>query len=434
MASKLFDRLNIEEQLVLYSLALTYPVYLLGGLYVLGSVIGWLLLFIFCFKIYLIGLKPGEIHPLVRVSPVVWLWVLGMLGMLVALLVAHVDRQLGTGLTIKSSIGWAKGWALLALFPLLGCILNIRPEVLVRGCVIAAASAIPFAALGILMSVAGLSGDLFLSPLKAIGGPTELFQVKMYGINPETGMARWQFTGPWAPAAGLLSCFYLLICLQEKALRWRIAGVGGSLVMCLLCQSRAGWAIFIVIVPIMVGLSQLRNPFTWVVLGLALPTLFLLGEPLFHWLMETYEQVKESRPGSTRVRSTLARLAVQRWEAEAPIWGHGVVERGPKIVEHMPIGTHHSWYGLLFVKGIVGLFSLALPLALTCLYLLLLAQKSPMAKVSLGICVVIVSYSFFENLEILAYIYWPALLWVGVSLSPRALAYDRIKSLHEGNV
>ena len=45
------------------------------------------------------------------------------------------------------------------------------------------------------------------------------------------------------------------------------------------------------------------------------------------------------------------------------IWGHGTVERGPHIVEYMPIGSHHTWNGLLFVKGMVGYAGLAVPMA-----------------------------------------------------------------------
>jgi len=33
--------------------------------------------------------------------------------------------------------------------------------------------------------------------------------------------------------------------------------------------------------------------------------------------------------------------------------------------------------------------------------------------------IVFICYSFFENLEILAFIYWPALLWIGMALNPR---------------
>lgn len=109
---------------------------------------------------------------------------------------------------------------------------------------------------------------------------------------------------------------------------------------------------------------------------------------------------------------------MQRWESEAPIWGHGIVEAGPKIVEHMPIGSHHSWYGLLFVKGAVGLAALAIPILLTFINLTLTAVTDQKSWASYLIMFVFVSYSFFENIEILAYLLWPALLWVGITLNP----------------
>ena len=34
--------------------------------------------------------------------------------------------------------------------------------------------------------------------------------------------------------------------------------------------------------------------------------------------------------------------------------GTRIVERGPHLVEFMPIGSHHTWYSLLFVKGSSG--------------------------------------------------------------------------------
>jgi hypothetical protein len=144
----------------------------------------------------------------------------------------------------------------------------------------------------------------------------------------------------------------------------------------------------------------------------------LLSEPLINWLSSGYADIKASRPDSTRVRQTLERLALQRWESEAPIWGHGIVEKGPKIVEGMPIGTHHSWYGLLFVKGIVGLLALAIPLIFTSIYLFWHSLKSQICYTATLMLVVFICYSFFENLEILSFIYWPALLWIGIALNP----------------
>ncbi len=411
MATRILNKTTLEEKLIWYGLVLTYPCYLFGCLYLLGSVIGWMLFALALLRAYVEGYNPFR-----AVAPAVWLWVLGMLLMLVALIIAHLERQLGFGQTLKSSIGWAKGWALLALFPLLGSMISIRPEIIVRGVCCIALWSIPFAAVGLLFYVAGQGGNLYLSPLAAVGGPLEAFQVSLYGLNPETGMARWSFIGPWAPAAGLLSCYYLVICLQEKNTKWFLLGIFGSLVMCILCQSRAGWAIWILIIPCAIGLRFCYSPYVLFAIGVLIPTIFLLGQPIIEWVFDSYTQIKESRPDSTRVRGSLARIALQRWESEAPIWGHGIIERGPKIVERMPIGTHHTWYGLLFIKGAIGLVALALPLFFTALCLFVTQHKSTISKTGFLLIIVTVCYSFFENLEILAYLYWPVLLWIGIAL------------------
>jgi hypothetical protein len=195
-------------------------------------------------------------------------------------------------------------------------------------------------------------------------------------------------------------------------------GVIGCLIMVLLCQSRAGLPIFMIIVPMSFILRRSFSP--WVLLAVAtfVPLLILVGLPLIESVLDLYQQVKESRPGSTRVRATLAELALQRWQFEAPIWGHGIVERGPKIVEHMPIGSHHTWYGLLYVKGLIGAVALAIPLLCSLLYLWWQAQCSDVATTALTLLIVITLYSFFENVEMLAYLYWPALIWIGYALNP----------------
>ena len=423
MAATKPDQYSIEEKLVSFSLAMTYPIYFIGGLYFLGSAIGYLLLTIFLLRAYLLMERPK-----IYIPRVIWIWVIGMLLMLLALWIAHIDRELGFAKTIKSTIGWLKGWALLALFPLIGAVSNIRPSVISRGCCHIGVQTIIFAIFGIAVFAVGLSGELYVSPLKILGGTgPDFFQVRLFGINPETGYPRWPFFSPWAPAAGLLSCLYLIICLQEKNLLWRFLGIAGALTMCLLCQSRAGWAIFLLVIPGSFLLSRLHNPIAIVTAGLLVPILLLLGQPIVEMALGVYQDIRDSRPDSTRVRGTLARLAIEAWQHEAPIWGHGIVERGPKIVEHMPIGTHHTWYGLLYVKGLVGAISLAIPLILTIGYLLYESHRHTIAKAGLSIIIVLSLYSFFENLEILTYLYWPALIMIGIALNPANLK----KRLHE---
>ena len=82
----------------------------------------------------------------------------------------------------------------------------------------------------------------------------------------------------------------------------------------------------------------------------------------------------------------------------------------------MPIGSHHSWYGLLFVKGLLGAIALAIPLAATTLSLMIRSLRGENARTGLAMVLTLVLYSFGENLEILAYLYWPALVMIGIAL------------------
>jgi hypothetical protein len=411
MQSQTHYQTTTEAKLIYWALISTYPIYAIGGLYITGSALGWVVLGIILLRSFVEDKNVFSSVPIL-----VWVWVIGMLVMLLSLWIAHAEWSLGTAKTIKSTVGWAKGWALIAVFPLLGALVSIKPESIVRAaCIICKHTAI-FGLLTFLLYSLRIPGQLFVSPLQILGGAGDIFfTVSFYGMNPETGAGRWQFFAPWAPAAGFLSCILVIFCLQETNKKLRNWGVIGCVVMVLLSQSRAGLAIFIAIVPVFLLAKQLQNPWVLLTLGIFVPVILVLGEPLYELVMDSYQHIKESRPASTRVRTALENLAVQRWRDEAPIWGHGVVESGPKLVEFMPIGTHHTWFGLLFVKGLVGLIALAIPMGLSVIYFLFYFQQNIQARAALCFLIVFVCYSFFENLEILAYLYWPALFWIGMA-------------------
>ena len=141
-----------------------------------------------------------------------------------------------------------------------------------------------------------------------------------------------------------------------------------------------------------------------------------MAQAILDWLDATLNSVKSMRADSTRVRELLGEIAITRWWTEAPVWGHGIVERGPHAVEYMPIGSHHTWYGLLFVKGAVGAIALAIPLAWSLIEFALLAvTRSIAGRIAFGMVLLMSFYSIGENLEILAYLMWPGLIVMGIA-------------------
>ena len=420
MATQFITKSSPEERLICRTLVATYPIYFLGALYVTGSVIGWVALLLVMLKAYLTEKNPKFVIPVM-----VWIWVFAMFFMLVVLWIGHSDWYLGQGKTIKSSIGWAKGWALFPVFLIIGCVAQIRVSAIVRAVAIISTHSLWFAIFTILANAIGAPGEIYVSPLKIVGGPGPgFFTVSLYGLNPETGAARWQFFGPWSPAAGLLACLFFVICCAEPDKRWRRLGIAGCVAMCILSQSRAGWVVFVCLIPLLFFADKAREPWFLITAGLGLTTLLVFSQPLYETLTDFHQQMKEARPASTRVRATLERLAVQRWESEAYWFGHGIVERGPKIVEGMPIGTHHTWYGLLFVKGLAGLLAFLVPMLITFIYLFFQALYYPLGRVAFNLVVVLMCYSLFENLEILTYVFWPALLIIGAALNPMKIGEE----------
>lgn len=138
-----------------------------------------------------------------------------------------------------------------------------------------------------------------------------------------------------------------------------------------------------------------------------------LGGTALSLVDDSVSAFKGARMDSTRVRETLQRIAYDRW-SEAPYFGHGTVQPGPHLVEHMPIGSHHTWFGLLFVKGLTGLFALLVPLTLQLVVAAVDATRSPRGRLPLSLVLMLLVLTFGENVEIEAYLLWPVFLMLGI--------------------
>jgi len=395
----------------------TWLLWLVGGLYIVGPVLGWLLAGMVALAFYL-GALPDDQGKPNKVPTAIWIWIAAMIVMLVVLWIGHSNYALGIAKTIKSSIGWAKGWALIAVFPLAGAALKIRPEVIYRAFCKLGVYTIALLPLFLLAPIIGLPELLYVSPLKVLGGAgDDYFAVQLYTIEPGVGTARWQFFAPWSPAGGMMGVITVLLSWREKHIGWRSIGVAGGLTLAIFSQSRLALVALAVIAPIVWSVARLDRGWMWLLATPVILALGMFGPILVEIADSAMNDFSSARADSSRVRATLGRIAIDRWQTEAFWFGHGVVENGPHLVEYMPIGSHHSWYGLLFVKGIVGLIALATPLLATFWILVRKSMQTEIARCGLAMVLVLVLYSFGENLEILAYLYWPALVIIGVALS-----------------
>ena len=161
-------------------------------------------------------------------------------------------------------------------------------------------------------------------------------------------------------------------------------------------------------------LPFLGQRWAWFSLSGIMVMLSLTFDQIILGVSSAISTFKNARADSTRVRATLQRIAEERWREEALWFGHGRVAPGPHLVEYMPIGSHHTWYGLLFVKGLTGFFALLIPLILQILISLADAISSTRGRLPLGFSFVVILLSFGENIEIQAYLLWPGLMIWGI--------------------
>ena len=394
---------TLEERIVYWSLVGTWALWAIGALYIAVPAIGWsLAALIFAQRHGLIGDSEDEAPPLLREQ---------------GHEAEHV-LELGLAQLLKSFMGWMKGWALIAVFVYIGAATRIRTLVLFRASNMLALQTLIIAPIMLVAGALYLPRLEFVSPLAILGGSgPEYFTFQLYGLD--VGKVRWLFYSPWSPAAGLVACISLVLALYDRNPLRRTVGIAATLVVCAMAFSRLAYIVVPLVCLLLLALPNLTRPAVYA--GAAAITLAMLPftDGIMDLITGLQDDFQNARADSSRVRSWLQSIALHRWWNEAPIWGHGVVERGPHLVAFMMIGTHHTWNGLLFVKGAVGFAGLAVPMAWSFLECLAKAQSDRAARAALGVLLVLFCYSFGENMETLIYLYWPGMILVGIAARRR---------------
>lgn len=401
---------NLEERLVWYCILGTYIFYALALQYPIYSTLAWTLFFYLCVRVW------TRSHNTICIPWVLWLWIGCMLLIGLSTQVALIQSGADIRAIIRAALNWTREWALLALFPLAGCFLRIRPQLIYRASNILCLQSLILIPCAYLSYVLKLPEVIYQSPLERLTQNGSMFyKVVLYNLEHGAAFPRLNLFAPWSPALGLISCFFFVFALQEVDKKWRWIGLCGSIAMLVSSVSRAGFVALPLALLIVWYLETIAQPWLQVSSGVICLLGGLFSSLLVDFYTASIETFRAARAGSSQLRDILQQVAIERWK-ESPIWGHGIQMPGPPVLAEMPIGSHHTWFGILFTNGIIGFSSLLIPLVATVVVMLKNLKHSSPAKVALLLLIILVAYSFGENLEKLSYLYWSGLVIVGIAL------------------
>jgi hypothetical protein len=393
---------NRYEQVIFWCITGTYLFYFTGSQYIIAAAIAWTLATITLIKWYKNQLK---------IPAGVWMWVGCITTFLIFSVITNITNGAAIHLIIGRLIKLFFSTGLLMAFPLVGC-LPIRPQVIYRAaCLLIIQSIIlfPFFYIASVIKLPGYTSPfvIFDSLLKI--NPTN-YQVSFVSLEP----GRYKLFTPWAPALGFVATQLFFICKAESNKLLKYAGLLGSTLLIVASGSRAG----LVTLPAVLLITFLARQ------GLSLITLYWGGlitgivvmiTPVLIELINDFRYgFTAARSSSSIVRERLVDIAITRGLQENFLLGNGVVESGGRIVANMPIGTHHTWAGLLFVNGLLGLLTVLVPYVVSTIYFGLLSNQSKLYELCFAILLVFGLYSVGETWESLAFLSLPALVLLGI--------------------
>ena len=412
---------NLEEKLIWYTIVGTYGLYFIGAQFVWVPALAYFLGFRVCKKLW----EQTEYTPAeerISVPVTVWLWAIAAIVIEIALIMAHIDLELGWAKMFFSTVNyWGKYWALMALFPLIGC-LKIRPQLIYRAACILCLQSLVVTIFCYLFYFLRIPDPAYISPLSIFKGPASNYVVDLFVLGGDHGEARQfrlQLFTNFANTLGIVGNIYFFLTSQESNKKWRRIGMIGAAAMVVGSGSRS--TIFsLAIAPI---LTWFLTNFSWpmqIATGLISLIGGLIAPQIIDFIDNTWNRaIKGYRGSSAVVRKRLEEVALNRW-TENPIWGHGVVaERGPKYTEHMPIGSHNQWPDLLYIRGIVGFTAILAVMLWSTTVLVIKAQKSSVARTALTIYIAFWISTLAIDIEAVAYLYWPGLIVTGMAFQEK---------------
>ncbi|MBD2201591.1 hypothetical protein H6G33_09550 [Calothrix sp. FACHB-1219] len=393
---------SLEERLVWLYLIGTYIWYFIGASYLFSSVLGWSLAIVALWKWY-----RGKIS----IPKGVWLWLVAFFLLEIFTLIGSINTGYRGINLIRNLAGEFFSNGLLAAFPLVGC-LSIRPQVIYRAVcwlVIQSIVMIPFFIAMIYIRIPS-----YISPLvffdKIIKSGPNSYKITFFNpLEPN----RLSLFCPWAPALGFVGAQFFYICREESNRILKYLGMIGSSIMLFISVSRLGQ----IVLPLSLLITTLVsyvNTSSRAVIATGLGSLFVTFlSDIKEIVIDTKDNLTSARASSSLVRERLQELVKDKMWNE--LWfGHGSTEPGSRIVANMPLGTHHTWFGYLFVNGICGAMTIAIAYIVSLVNFALDINKGKVNRVCFSFLLVMGLYSIGETWKSLAYLLMPGLILVGI--------------------
>jgi hypothetical protein len=261
---------------------------------------------------------------------------------------------------------------------------------------------------------------IYSSPLSALGGgDLAPFQIRFYGTD-EAGSPRLSFFAPYVTVTGILGNIFLCMVTRETHRAWRWIGILGSLLMIVFPRARLAILCLLGVQLVIWLLINFRKPALLIILGIASAISGITAPILLSYINALWTSIKDMRASSTDSRELITRVALYRFKA-APVWGHGVVDKGTQFLSKQPaIGTHNTIIGLLYTKGLVGLFAFLVPMLISFIDLLIKllwseGEDHGLNLVAFKVLLCIAIYSLGATIDTSTYLTWPGLLFIGMA-------------------
>jgi hypothetical protein len=408
---------NLPEKLIWYYTLFTYPMYFAGGQFVVGPLLATFLTG-YLLKKWWNQTEDTPPSEKITISPIAWAWVIAVLIIAVALVVGSLDFDWGIDKIISALIVWYRTWFVLALFPLVGH-LKIRPKLIYRAVCILCLQNLIVTLIGMIAGSVGIPEIDYIAPLRIFGSGDIAYEVTLFQ-NPLKD--RIFLYATWPTILGSLCNIYFCFALEESDKRWRWMGIFSSIFILVLTQGRTA----IVALPFVLGfvwyLTHCIRPWVQFASGFISLLAGLYAPSVINGIRDFRASFDNARAGSSKVRNIVYEMTLERWWKDARIWGFGIrQEKGPEITFNVPLGTHHTWFGVLYSYGLVGCISLALVFLWTLIDLLIKTPRSENAKMGLKIFLILLISSFADTIEMFSYLYFPGLIVLGNAFSESLL-------------